>query len=135
LACCVENIKKRNLVINDTLLAVRVCRMSTTAAASLASLFQGSLTFNSRVILVYKVALDQLDGQAGLSYTTAADYHQLILSKELRGGLVSCFAARTCAARRTFDAIAWICVYVNTANYCCELVAMRAGCYYYETGW
>jgi hypothetical protein len=43
-----------------------------------------SLTLNGRVIFVDEVALDQLDGQAGLSHTTAAYYHQLVLSEELR---------------------------------------------------
>lgn len=43
-----------------------------------------SLTLNGRVVLVYKVALDQLDGQARLSHAAAADYDQLVLSEELR---------------------------------------------------
>jgi hypothetical protein len=43
----------------------------------------GLLTLNGRVVLVYEVALDQLDGQTRLSDTTAADYHQLVLAEEL----------------------------------------------------
>lgn len=40
-------------------------------------------TFNCRIILVDKVALDQLDGQARFTDTTTADNYQLILSQEL----------------------------------------------------
>jgi hypothetical protein len=43
----------------------------------------GLLTLNGRVVLVYEVALDQLDGQTRLSDSTAADYHQLVLAEEL----------------------------------------------------
>lgn len=42
------------------------------------------LTFNGWIILVDEVALDQLDGQARLSHTTAADHDQLVFSEELR---------------------------------------------------
>jgi hypothetical protein len=45
-----------------------------------------ALTLDGRVVLVNKVALDQLDGQARLSHTTAADYDQLVLPEELRAG-------------------------------------------------
>ena len=44
-------------------------------------------TFDCRVVLVYEVALDELDGQATLSHTTTADNHQLVFPKEL-GGLL-----------------------------------------------
>lgn len=37
-------------------------------------------TFNSRIVLVDEVALDELDGQAGFTNTTASDNHQLVLS-------------------------------------------------------
>lgn len=40
-------------------------------------------TFNCRIILIDEVALDQLDGQARFTDTTAADNYQLILSQEL----------------------------------------------------
>ncbi len=41
-------------------------------------------TFNGRVVLVYEVALDELDGQTTLSDTTTTDYHELIFPEELR---------------------------------------------------
>ena len=44
------------------------------------------LTFDCRVILVHKVRLDKLNGQAGFSDTTATDYDQLVLAEELRLG-------------------------------------------------
>ena len=48
------------------------------------------LTFNGWVILVDKVALDQLDGQARLSDTTSADYDQLVFSEKLMGDVSGC---------------------------------------------
>lgn len=44
---------------------------------------KAALTLDGRVIFIYKVTLDQLDGQARLSDTTAADYDELVLSEEL----------------------------------------------------
>lgn len=50
----------------------------------LASIVLGlKLTFNGRVIFIDKVALDELDGQAGFTDSTASDYDKLILAKEL----------------------------------------------------
>lgn len=47
-------------------------------------------TFDCRVVLVDEVALDQLDGQARFTDTTAADDDELVLSQELvRAGRVS----------------------------------------------
>lgn len=65
---------------------------------------RGRLTFNRRVILVDKVALDQLDGQTRLSDTTATDYDQLVFSEKLRrvSGLGAWHGRR---GRRTFEAI------------------------------
>jgi len=63
LAGCVEHIEQRNLVVDDALLAVRV--------------------LDGRIVLVYKVALDQLDSQTRLSDSTAADDYQLVLSEKL----------------------------------------------------
>ena len=40
-------------------------------------------TFNCGVIFIDEVTLDQLDGQAGFSYTTAAYHYELVLSQEL----------------------------------------------------
>lgn len=37
-------------------------------------------TLNRWVILVDEMALDQLDSEAGFSYTTAADHYQFVLS-------------------------------------------------------
>jgi hypothetical protein len=47
------------------------------------SLAERRRTFDCRVILVDEVALDQLDGQAGLADTTTADNDELVLSQEL----------------------------------------------------
>lgn len=41
------------------------------------------LTLDGRVVLVYEVALDQLDSQTRLSDSTAADDYQLVLSEKL----------------------------------------------------
>lgn len=43
----------------------------------------GRLTLDGRVVLVDEMGLDELDGQARLSYASAADYDQLVLSEEL----------------------------------------------------
>jgi hypothetical protein len=68
------------------------------------------LTLNSRIILVYEMTLDELDGQARLSYTAATDYHELVLSEELEresagpGGEVArvlTFEAILCAVYRS----------------------------------
>jgi hypothetical protein len=83
LAGCVEHIEQRNLVVNDALLAVRVCGL---LAVFTALRFARLLTLNGRVVFVDKVALDQLDGQAGLAHASAADYDQLVLSEKLRAG-------------------------------------------------
>jgi hypothetical protein len=42
-----------------------------------------ALTLDRRVILVYEVALDELDGQTRFSYTATAYYDELVLSEEL----------------------------------------------------
>lgn len=44
----------------------------------------GKHTFDGRVIFVDEMALDQLDGQARFTDTTAADNDELVLSQELR---------------------------------------------------
>ena len=41
------------------------------------------LTFNCGIVLVDKVALDELDSQARLADSTSAYHHQLVLAKEL----------------------------------------------------
>lgn len=64
------------------------------------------LTLNGRVVFVDKVALDQLDGQARLSDTTAAYYDQLVLSEKLGGGQQILRHGQ--AAGRTFDAIVYV---------------------------
>lgn len=43
-------------------------------------------TFNGRVVLVYEVALDELDGQTTLSDTTAADDDELVFPEDLQKG-------------------------------------------------
>ena len=40
-------------------------------------------TFNCGIIFIDEVTLDQLDGQAGFSYTTTAYHYELVLSQEL----------------------------------------------------
>jgi hypothetical protein len=52
------------------------------------------LTLDGRIVLVYEVALDQLDSQTRLSDSTAADNYQLVFSEKLRG-LAGARAART----------------------------------------
>ena len=41
------------------------------------------LTLNRWVVLINKVALDQLDGQTRLSNSTTTDDHQLVFSEKL----------------------------------------------------
>lgn len=36
------------------------------------------LTFDGRIVLIDKVALDELDGEAGLAHTTTANDYQLV---------------------------------------------------------
>jgi hypothetical protein len=43
----------------------------------------GGRTFDGGVVLVDEVALDELDGQAGLADAAAADDNELVLAKEL----------------------------------------------------
>ncbi len=45
-----------------------------------------SITFNSRIVFVDKVALNQLDGEARFTDATATDNDELVLSHELSGG-------------------------------------------------
>lgn len=40
-------------------------------------------TLDSRIVLVNEVGLDQLDGQARLAHTTAADDDELVFSEKL----------------------------------------------------
>jgi hypothetical protein len=63
-----------------------------------------ALTFNRRVVLVDEVALDELDGQARLSHTTAAYYHQLVFSEKLRRRQQGSTARET-GGLRTLDAM------------------------------
>jgi hypothetical protein len=65
----------------------------------------GRLTLYGRIIFVYEMRLDELDCQARFSYTTAADYHELVLSEELRGQSRSAVATAVSDGIRTFDAI------------------------------
>jgi hypothetical protein len=85
---------------------------------------RAALTLNGRIVLVYKVALDQLDGQAGLSHTTTANYHQLVLSEKLRACQQALRHRR--AATRTLDAIVSVCH--GTAGAAAGLVAVRGSC-------
>jgi len=62
-----------------------------------------ALTLDRRVILVYEVALDELDGQTRLSYTATADYYELVLSEELKRKSVR--PEEGVASVLTFDAI------------------------------
>lgn len=41
------------------------------------------LTFDGRIVFIDKVALDELDGQTRFTNSTASDYDELILAKEL----------------------------------------------------
>jgi hypothetical protein len=81
LSSCVEHIEKRDLVVDNALLAVRVCDCVSPCSTNERVL--GLLTLDCRVVLVYEVALNQLDSQTRLSDSTAADYHQLVFSEEL----------------------------------------------------
>jgi len=66
LSCSIEDVEKRYLVVDDTLLAVRV--------------------LDGWVVLIHEVALDELDGKCGLADTTTADHDELVLAKELSLG-------------------------------------------------
>ena len=44
---------------------------------------EGQQTFDSWIVLVDKDSLNELNGQAGLSDTTAADNNELVLAQEL----------------------------------------------------
>jgi hypothetical protein len=71
------------------------------------------LTLDGRVILVYEVALDQLDSQTRLSDSTAADYHELVFSEKLgRVSRGACGAGEGGKAP-TFDAIVKVSEDVN----------------------
>lgn len=103
LACCIQDIQQSDFIIDHTLLAVGICRRKkipnqlccstwgptplgkrdTIRAADETGREGGVfavLTFNCWIVLVHKVTLDQLDGQAGLSDATTADNHQLVFS-------------------------------------------------------
>jgi hypothetical protein len=84
LAGRIEHVEQRNLVINDTLLAVGICTLAVTRRSHGASTATSVLTLDCRVILVDEVALDELYGQARLSDTTTADHHELVFSEKLR---------------------------------------------------
>ena len=45
---------------------------------------RGVRTFNGRIIFINEMTLNQLDGEAGFSYASAADDNQLVLSKKLQ---------------------------------------------------
>lgn len=78
------------------------------------------LTLDGRVVLVDEVGLDELDGQARLSDTAAADDYQLVFSQELGigsardGGMEGWEESWGDGAEevRTLDAIVWVCVCV-----------------------
>jgi hypothetical protein len=65
----VEHIEKRNLIVDDALLPVRICGHASMSAKNQREEMLVARTFDSRVVFVYKVALDELDGKSGLSDT------------------------------------------------------------------
>jgi hypothetical protein len=72
------------------------------------------------------VALDQLDGQAGLSHASAADYYQLVLSEKLRAGQQGC--GTVWGAKRTLEAIVNVCEGAASAmRRSCEGAATASG--------
>ena len=83
------------------------------------------LTLDGRVVLVDEVGLDELDGQARLSDTAAADDYQLVFSQELGmgsardGGMEGWEESWGDGAEevRTLDAIVWVCV-CDYARWC-----------------
>jgi len=44
---------------------------------------RGTQTFDCGIVFIHKVALDELDGQAGFAYATSADHDQLVFSQKL----------------------------------------------------
>jgi hypothetical protein len=82
LSRCIEHIEQGDLIVNDTLLAVRIWRRGLACWRAKHDRSE-VLTLDGRVVLVYEVALDQLDSQTRLSDSTAADYHQLVFSEKL----------------------------------------------------
>lgn len=59
----VQDVEESDLVVNDALLAVRV--------------------FDGRVVLVYKVGLDELNGEGGFTDTSSTNNDKLVLPQEL----------------------------------------------------
>lgn len=88
LAGGVEDIEQRDLVVNDTLLSVRVCgRGSIDAARTDWTGVQHTL--DCWVVFIDEMTLDQLNRKTRFTDTTAADNHQFVLSQELLAKIVS----------------------------------------------
>lgn len=76
LASCVQNIEERYLIVDNTLLAVRICVMSANGHnTSVAAQSADALTLNRRIILVNEMRLDELDSQARLAHSTTSYNH------------------------------------------------------------
>jgi hypothetical protein len=84
LAGRVEHVQQRDLLINHTLLPVRVCRRWLALVVGRVGTCRRLRTFDGRIVFVDEMALDELDGQATLSDTTTTDYHELVFPEELR---------------------------------------------------
>lgn len=95
LAGGVENIEQRDLVVNDTLLSVRVCDKGSIDAATR----DGAgvrRTLDCWVVFIDEVTLDQLNRKTRFTDTTSADNHQFVLSQKLLATVVS----RLCATQQ-----------------------------------
>jgi len=84
LASRVENIEQRHLIVDNALLPVRIWyAMLAKDAAKPQRRKRAMRTFNCRIVFVYEMGLDQLDGEARFTDATTSNDHQLVLSCEL----------------------------------------------------
>lgn len=84
----VEHIEQRDLVVNDTLLSVRVCDKGSIDAASRDGVGVRH-TFDCWVVFIDEMTLDQLNRKTRFTDTTSADNHQFVLSQKLLATIVS----------------------------------------------
>jgi hypothetical protein len=90
LACCVEYIETDDLVVDQTLLSVRVYVNSSQSISenTIATCARArALTLDGRIILVHKAVLEELDGERGFAYGCS-------YAERVRDGRFRCFWGR-----------------------------------------
>lgn len=92
LAGGIEDIKQRDLVVNDTLLSVRVCDKGSIDAASKNETGLRH-TLDCWVVFIDEMTLNQLNRETRFTDTTSADNHQFVLSQKLLATTVSWLGA------------------------------------------